>query len=79
MLSRRRYRGALGARAPRGRKKGEREEEEREKKEGEIMLVSYYNLNNEVFAICSERKNVMIMSPSQMIQNTNIFEREWPY
>ena len=59
--------GALGARAPRVKsKKRKRREERRGKRRGkeggerEIMLVglSYYNLNNEDFAICSEGNNV---------------------
>ena len=48
-------------------KKGRREREEEGEKKGEIMLVSYYNLNNEVFAICSDLQ--CQMSPSQMVQD----------
>ena len=58
--------GGFGARAPVSKKYKKWEEEERregrrgDKKRGEreIMLVSYYNLNNDVFAICSEGNNV---------------------
>ena len=45
-----RIQGSLGARAPRVKK--------RKRREREMMLVSYYNLNNKVFAICSEGNNV---------------------
>ena len=53
---------ALGARCPvsttKTKTKKREEEGEKKRREREIMLVSYYNLNNEVFAICSERNNV---------------------